>query len=35
MGINRGEEFVIADYTVGTRTLDALVFGYCESDRLI
>ena len=32
---NRGQEFVIGGYTVGTKTFDALVFGYYEGDRLI
>jgi DNA ligase D-like protein (predicted ligase) len=35
MRVNRGQEFVIGGYTVGTKTFDALVFGYYESDRLI
>ena len=35
MRINRGQEFVIGGYTVGTRTFDALIFGYYEGDRLI
>jgi DNA ligase D-like protein (predicted ligase) len=35
MRINRGQEFVIGGYTVGTKTFDALVFGYYEGDRLI
>ena len=35
MRVNRGQEFVIGGYTVGTRTFDALVFGYYEGDRLI
>ena len=33
--INRGQEFVIGGYTIGTRTFDALIFGYYEGDRLI
>jgi len=28
MRINKGQEFVIAGYTVGGATFDALVFGY-------
>ena len=28
MRINRGQEFVIGGYTVGTKTFDALIFGY-------
>jgi bifunctional non-homologous end joining protein LigD len=35
MRVNRGQEFVIGDYTVGTTTFDALIFGYYEDDRLI
>jgi hypothetical protein len=35
MRVNLGQEFVIGGYTVGTKTFDALVFGYYESDRLI
>src|SRR5437764_761387 len=35
MRINVGQEFVIAGYTVGGKTFDALVFGYFEGDRLI
>jgi bifunctional non-homologous end joining protein LigD len=35
MRVNRGQEFVIGGYTVGTKTFDALVFGYYEADRLI
>jgi bifunctional non-homologous end joining protein LigD len=35
MRVNRGLEFVIGDYTIGTSTFDALVFGYYEGDRLI
>jgi bifunctional non-homologous end joining protein LigD len=34
--INRGQEFVIGGYTIGTRTFDALIFGYYDdSGRLI
>jgi DNA ligase D-like protein (predicted ligase) len=33
--INRGQEFVIGGYTIGTKTFDALIFGYYEGDRLI
>jgi hypothetical protein len=32
---NQGQEFVIGGYTVGTKTFDALIFGYYEGDRLI
>jgi bifunctional non-homologous end joining protein LigD len=35
MRINKGQEFVIGGYTVGTKTFDALVFGYYQGDRLI
>jgi len=35
MRVNRGQEFVIGGYTLGTKTFDALVFGYYESSRLI
>jgi bifunctional non-homologous end joining protein LigD len=35
MRINRGQEFVIGGYTIGTNTFDALIFGYYDADRLI
>jgi DNA ligase D-like protein (predicted ligase) len=35
MRVNRDQEFVIGGYTRGTKTFDALVFGYYEGDRLI
>ena len=35
MRVNRGQEFVIGGYTLGTRTFDALVFGYYDGTRLI
>jgi ATP-dependent DNA ligase len=35
MRIDQGQEFVIGGYTIGTRTFDALIFGYYEGDRLI
>ena len=35
MRLNRGQEFVIGGYTIGTRTFDALIFGYYEGSRLI
>ena len=35
MRINRGQEFVIGGYTLGTKTFDALIVGYYEGDRLI
>jgi bifunctional non-homologous end joining protein LigD len=33
--VNRGQEFVIGGYTIGSKTFDALIFGYYEGDRLI
>ena len=33
MRVNRGQEFVIGGYTHGTKTFDALVFGYYEGER--
>jgi DNA ligase D-like protein (predicted ligase) len=35
MRVNRGQEFVIGGYTIGTTTFDALIFGYYDGDRLI
>lgn len=35
MRVNRGQEFVIGGYTRGTKTFDALVFGYYEGENLI
>ena len=35
MRVNRGQEFVIGGYTVGTKTFDALILGYYEDDRLM
>lgn len=35
MRVNRGQEFVIGGYTRGTKTFDALVFGYYDGNRLI
>jgi DNA ligase D-like protein (predicted ligase) len=35
MRVNRGQEFVIGGYTRGTKTFDALIFGYYEANRLI
>ena len=35
MRVNRAQEFVIGGYTRGTKTFDALIFGYYEGDRLI
>src|SRR4029453_8964818 len=35
MRVNRGQEFVIAGYTHGAKTFDALVFGYYKGKDLI
>ena len=35
MRVNRGQEFVIGGYTRGTKTFDALVFGYYEGKKLM
>src|SRR3954467_5990170 len=35
MRVNRGQEFVIGGYTRGTKTFDALVFGYYQADKLV
>jgi bifunctional non-homologous end joining protein LigD len=35
MRVNRGQEFVIGGYTRGTRTFDAIVFGYYEGRKLM
>jgi DNA ligase D-like protein (predicted ligase) len=35
MRVNRAQPFVIGGYTIGTKTFDALIFGYYEGDRLI
>lgn len=35
MRVNRGQEFVIGGYTRGSKTFDALIFGYYEGDKLI
>ncbi len=35
MRVNQGQEFVIGGYTAGTKTFDALVFGYYEGRRLM
>ena len=35
MRVNRGQEFVIGGYTIGTRSFDALILGYYEGDRLV
>ena len=35
MRVNRGQEFVIAGYTVAGKTFDAIVFGYNEDGKLL
>jgi bifunctional non-homologous end joining protein LigD len=35
MRVNRGQEFVIGGCTRGTKTFDALIFGYFEGEKLI
>jgi DNA ligase D-like protein (predicted ligase) len=35
MRVNQGQEFVIGGYTIGTKTFDALIFGYYDGGRLI
>ena len=35
MRVNREQEFVIGGYTRGTKTFDALIFGYFEGEKLI
>jgi len=35
MRVNRGQELVIGGYTRGTKTFDALIFGYYEGEKLI
>ena len=35
MRLNQGQEFVIGGYTLGPRNFDALIFGYCEGDKLL
>ena len=35
MRVNRGQEFVIGGYTLGTKSFDALVIGYYDGDRLL
>jgi bifunctional non-homologous end joining protein LigD len=34
MRVNRGQEFVIGGFTRGTKTFDAIIFGYYEGHRL-
>jgi ATP-dependent DNA ligase len=35
MRINKGQEFIIAGYTVGGATFDALIFGYYDESKLL
>jgi bifunctional non-homologous end joining protein LigD len=35
MRVNRGQAFVIGGYTIGTTTIDAVVIGYYDGDRLL
>jgi bifunctional non-homologous end joining protein LigD len=35
MRINRGQEFVIGGYTLGTKTFDAIILGYYEGRKLL
>src|SRR4029450_4901956 len=35
MRVNRGQEFLIGGYTIGTKTFDAIIFGYYDGDRLL
>ena len=35
MRINKGQEFVIAGYTLGGATFDALIFGYYDESNLL
>jgi bifunctional non-homologous end joining protein LigD len=35
MRVNRGQEFVIAGYTIGANGFDAVIFGYYDGGRLI
>lgn len=35
MRVNRGQEFVIGGYTLGSTTFDALILGYYDADRLV
>jgi len=35
MRINKGQEFVIAGYTLGGATFDALIFGYYDESKLL
>jgi bifunctional non-homologous end joining protein LigD len=35
MRVNRGQPFVIAGYTLASRSFDAIVFGYYEGEKLM
>lgn len=35
MRVNKGQTFVIAGYTLGPRSFDAVIFGYYDGDKLI
>jgi bifunctional non-homologous end joining protein LigD len=35
MRVNRGQEFVIAGYTVGTTSFDAVIIGHYDGERLL
>lgn len=35
MRVNRGQEFVIGGYTIGTKAFDALIFGYYDGGQLL
>ena len=35
MRVNRRQQFVIAGYTLGSKTFDAVIFGYYEGGRLL
>jgi bifunctional non-homologous end joining protein LigD len=35
MRVNRGQEFVIGGYTIGTNTFDAVILGYYDGNRLM
>jgi bifunctional non-homologous end joining protein LigD len=35
MRVNKSRAFVIGGYTIGTKTFDALIFGYYEGDQLL
>jgi DNA ligase D-like protein (predicted ligase) len=35
MRVNRGQEFVIAGYTLGPKSFDAIIFGYYDGENLV